>query len=364
MMIAKKTTASALVFVLALSLSACQTTTGSMSKSGTDNDRIAGAMASAARDAAGSGYFSESLAINEKLYHDNPNRPETILAYARDLRRAGRIDDAKLVIRTPALGKKADEPLLTEAALVMVAEGNYAEAVGFAEKAIAKNPKSAYAHQALALALSGEGKHANAEDSFATALSIWPEGRDQTAVINNLAMSQAAQGKIKDAKATMAMATGEALRSEVYQNNRSFLSSLDEGQVAMKTNVINFEPVTAADEKVAGAVMVMKPTQKPHSEKPDVVASRAPMPEQAQLRGPQEVGHVEPLPVTAVEKQEISLIKKNEPQKLETISPAAGGTSIRPTPLFDPMPKNSKKPWWKMGFTPNDNTAARSGLNK
>lgn len=323
----KRTSASAIVFVLALSLSACQTT-GSTSTTDVKNSRVAGAMASAARDAAGSGRLSESLAINEKLYHDNPNNIETILAYARDLRRAGRIDDAKLVIRTPALGKAASEPMLTEAALVMIAEGNYSEAKDFAEKAVTKDSKSAFAHQAMALALSGKGQHAEAEEAFKNALTLWPQGRDQTAVINNLAMSQAAQGKIKDARATMAMATGEALRSETYQNNRALLASLNDGQVVKK-----------ADTRMMGGP-----------------------------RAPQTANAMQALPVPKVEKQKIATVaapkKEAQETRPENISPAAGDTTYvntktRPTPLFDAA---EQKPWWQ-GMKPNENPTKRGGLN-
>lgn len=368
MMDAKRATVSVLALTLALGLAACQTT-GSMSKAPSENSRIAGAMADAAKDAAGSGRLSESLAINEKLYHDNPNNPERVLAYARDLRRMGRIGDAKLVIRTPALSKNASEPMLTEAALVMIGDGNYDEAVTFAEKAIAKNASAADAHQAMALALSGNGRHKEAEEAFARALALWPEGRNQTAVINNLAMSQAAQGKIKEARATMAMATGEALRSKVYQNNRAFLASLDDADpsVKMQNEPIAFETVPVEEEKLSGSVLAMKPVQKPVTETSE---PRAPKPQ------PEIVAQAEPAPVMAVEKQEIALakkeIKKETAEKPEAISPAAGSvtatSAVRPTPLFDPEPEGGKnaanKPWWKMGFTPNDNSAKRSGLNK
>jgi Flp pilus assembly protein TadD len=193
---------------------------------------VTGAMARAADTAAKSGMANESLALNEKLYQRDPRNPDYILAYSRNLRRVGRLDDAILVVRTPANGKKATEPLITECAMVLVAQGQYLQAQKFAEKAVYKNPKSPDAKQALALAFSGLGDHFKAQQYFQDALDLWPEGRDKTPVINNLAMSQAAQGKVLEARSTMALATGEALSSPVYQNNRSFLASLNVADVA------------------------------------------------------------------------------------------------------------------------------------
>jgi Flp pilus assembly protein TadD len=193
---------------------------------------VSGAMARAADAAAKGGMPQESLALNAKLYKRDPRNPDYILAYSRSLRRAGQLDDAILVIRTPANAKKATEPLITECAMVLVAQGQYLQAQQFAEKAVYKNPKSPDAKQALALAFSGLGDHFKAQQYFQDALDLWPEGRDKTPVINNLAMSQAAQGKVLEARSTMALATGEALSSPVYQNNRSFLASLDVKDVA------------------------------------------------------------------------------------------------------------------------------------
>lgn len=215
--------------LLALCLSGCQNfTPGKATAAKTSDKGVAGAIASAAQDAAGSGMIKESLLFNEKLYRSDPHNPEYILNYARDLRRAGRTADAKLVIRTPAKGPRATEPLLTECALTLIAAGEYNEALTFAQKAVEKNDKSPDAHQALALALSGLGKYADAQLQFQEAMDLWPEKRDRTSIINNLAMSLAAQGKINEARTVMSLATGEALRSEVYQNNRALLDGLEE----------------------------------------------------------------------------------------------------------------------------------------
>lgn len=191
-------------------------------------------IAEAAKDAASSGRPKESLMFNEKLYRSDPRNNDYILAYARDLRRAGRIDDALLVVRTPAKNKKATSPILTECAMVLISDGKYDEAMGFAQKALQKDGKSPDAHQALALAMSGMGEHEDAELQFKKALDLWPEKRDRTPIINNLAMSMAAQGKITQARDVMSQATGEALTSETYQTNRALLESLKDRPQAEK----------------------------------------------------------------------------------------------------------------------------------
>ncbi|MBU6235381.1 MAG: hypothetical protein KGQ41_06015 [Alphaproteobacteria bacterium] len=260
------------ILVAALALSACQTT-GATPKSAMakSDSKIAGAMADAARDAANSGKIGESLAINEKLYRSDPNNQSFILAYARDLRRAGKVDDARLVIRTPALSPDATASMQTEAAMVLIADGDYKEALTFAEKAVDKDATSPDALQAQALALSGLGRHAEAEDAFTKAYTLWPQARNKTSVINNLAMSQAAQGKVDEANKTMALATGEALRSEVYQNNRAYLKILRDTNVSENVTM----PATMPAMKVANVtsddlkdepVISMKPAHKPETE--------------------------------------------------------------------------------------------------
>lgn len=325
---------SGVVVLAALLLAGCQTT-GSTAKTGSlANQRVAGAMAAAARDAASSGRIEESLAINRKLYLANPNDKAHILAYARDLRRAGRIDDARLVIRTPSLGSDATPAMQTEAAMVLIAAGDYSEARQFAEKAIAAAPASPDAYQALALAQSGEGNHEDAEAAFSKAFTLWPNDRDKTSVINNLAVSQLAQGKVTEAGKTMSMATGEALKSEVYQNNRSYLKTLRDLPVAAKENTaaevmpaVTISTVDSEAMEPETVLIVAKPERKP------VVADLA---------------------VSVSDEDVLSA----ETYKLEP----ASGSATGPTPLFDDGYGQTKKKSLT-GLTPLEPHNRRFGLN-
>jgi|GEM_PF-2072220 len=250
-----------LACVSSLALTGCPAaTTG---KSGKESS-LSTAIASAAKDAANSGDQQQSLMFTQRLYKQDPNNADYIVNYAKDLRRAGRVEDAKLVIRTPALGKRADAKMLTEAAMVLVSAGEYDEAMSFAQKALEKNGKSPDAHHALALAMSGLEEHAGAQLQFQKALDLWPEGRDQTPILNNLAMSMAAQGKISDAKLIMSMATGEALTSRTYQTNRALLGTLEDKEVKVEK-----VPIDAPDsgdhikiEKPADSVKNKQPKAK------------------------------------------------------------------------------------------------------
>lgn len=234
MMVGRSRSSLLIAMLLAsVSLSACGTLnkTAGVGKGATatdtsQNSRLSDAIASAARDAQKDGMTQESLMFQSKLYHQDPNNPDKILNYARALRYTNRIDDAILVVRTPAKGPRATEPMMTEAAMILISAGQYDEALSFAQRAVEKNGKSVDAHHALALALSGLGKYEDAQLQFQETIQMWPESRDQTAVINNLAMSLAAQGKIAEARTAMSMATGEALRSQTYQNNRAMLEAL------------------------------------------------------------------------------------------------------------------------------------------
>jgi Flp pilus assembly protein TadD len=239
-----------LIALSMLALSGCDHFHGKTAQAKGDGaaskDKVAGAIASAAADAANEGNTADALAFQQKLYNGDPRNPDYILSYARALRHAGRIDDALLVVRTPAKGPRATEPLMTECAMVLIAGGQYEEALDFAQKALEKDDDSAGAHQALALALSGLNKNADAELQFRRSLELWPEDADKTPIINNLAMSMAAQGKISEARKVMAMATGEALKSATYQNNRAMLDSLkDRDIVGQKLTVQSTAEITS-----------------------------------------------------------------------------------------------------------------------
>jgi len=238
----------ALALVSSLALAACSGMPGkaSSTRGAKMNNKasVAGAIASAAADAESGGNTADALAFQQKLYYADPRNPEYILSYARALRRAGKIEDALLVIRTPASEKRAKEPLKTEAAMVLIAAGRYDQAMEFAQGALSKGSKSSAAHQALALSMSGLGKNAEAEEQFREALKYWPENLDKTPVINNLAMALAAQGKISEARAIMSQATGEALKSEVYQNNRAMLDSLKDRDIVVSPITTKSSTVT------------------------------------------------------------------------------------------------------------------------
>lgn len=234
-----------------LSLAACQnmhgTSPGSFNGGGSRVDR---AISSAARDAANAGQLGQSFAFYEKLYRKAPNNEGFAIDYARALRKTGRVDDAKLVVGANARKEKASAPLLTEYAFVLITAGEYENAQIYAKRAVTKASKSAQAHHALALALSGLGKHAEAETQFREALVLWPVNTNQTAVINNLAVCLAAQGKIAQAQETMGMATGEALTNPTYQNNRVLMDNFEHSGIVR-------EPVTHAG--LAAASGRMKP---------------------------------------------------------------------------------------------------------
>lgn len=206
-------------------LGGCTTT---KSKTADNDMRIAQALSSAADEAASGGMMQQSLSFQERIYKKDPKDPTAIVNYARALRKVGRVDDARLVVQSAAQARRAPIEVLTEYAMVLVASGDFNAALGAAQSATEKSKKSAPAIHALALALAGLGQYEDAQLQFQQALRIWPEDQDKTPIINNLAMCLAAQGKIAEARSVMALASGEALDSAVYQNNRALLQSLDD----------------------------------------------------------------------------------------------------------------------------------------
>jgi len=262
----KKTGLRLLVLSSLLALGACQNFSqpaGSYQRR--SDDRVAGAMVSAARDAADEGMMGQSLAFHEKLYNRDPRNTEYIINYAAALRRVGRVDDATLVVRTPARDPKAGAPILTEAALVLIAGAKYEEAKTFAKRAVDTDKKSPDAWHALALAESGQQNFKSAQGHFEKALSLWPEHRDKTPVINNLAMCLTVQGRVDKAREVMALATGEALQSRTYQNNRALLDILQDVPRVEKLPPLEMASKDAAEDMADEKTP--KPESKPEKEK-------------------------------------------------------------------------------------------------
>jgi Flp pilus assembly protein TadD len=146
----------------------------------------------------------------------NPADVEAALAYARGLRASGARREALAVLDKAAGKPAADRRLQLERGLLALELGQ----TGKAEKLLrgAYDPKAPdwRLHSALGAALASGGRQHEAQAQFAKALALAP---DHPAVLNNLALSYALDGKAAEAEQLLRTARpgpGEAVT--VQQN--------------------------------------------------------------------------------------------------------------------------------------------------
>jgi len=190
----------ALIACTALSLSACNATTGS--SNGTIGQRInaslGGILAQETKnDNYDKGYSASDLKRIENTYKSNTSDPKAAVNYARVLREFDYINRASIVLRPFAQDSESPAETKTEFAAIQLANGNYAEAEEFAQKAIDQEPANYDAYHYLGIALDAQGDHAAAETAFRSGLDNW-QG-DATPIMNNLALNLASQGYFTEA---------------------------------------------------------------------------------------------------------------------------------------------------------------------
>jgi Flp pilus assembly protein TadD len=136
----------------------------------------------------------QALAFAHKA---NPTDPAAALAYARALRATGAKAEALSVLDTAAKGKAADRRLTLERGLLALDLGDAAKAETLLRAAHDPKAPDWRLHSGLGAALASRGKQPEAQAQFAKALALAP---NHPAVLNNLAISYALDGKAAEAE--------------------------------------------------------------------------------------------------------------------------------------------------------------------
>jgi Flp pilus assembly protein TadD len=130
--------------------------------------------------------------------------PKGALAEARALRQAGNRKAAlDLLERVVAEGKK-DRALEAEHALMVLESGDALRAEKLLKPLVARPSADWRLHSAYGSALAAIGRHPDAQIQFAKALELAPE---HPAVLNNLALSYALDGRPEDAERLLRQVT-------------------------------------------------------------------------------------------------------------------------------------------------------------
>lgn len=208
---------------MGLSLAACQTTSSSSyqpqdMENLTQIDKV---LMRAANDAQARGKADESLELLENMYRRNSNDPSIAARYARSLRYAQRYQRASIVL-TP-FARKYDEhkntDVIIEYSALKSAMGDYGIAEEYGRQAVNNAAEIARGHHVLGIALDAQGHHKEAEEQFREALINW-QG-DPAALLNNLGLNLAAQGKVEEAIDVLSKAAAaNPGRMEIERNLR------------------------------------------------------------------------------------------------------------------------------------------------
>lgn len=227
--------AGALIF----SLSGCETTnTGASSTSDqnmnvAENDDVVDQVL--ARSSASSSFDrrTESLLVVERAYKRNPNDMTTTINYARALRQEGLAKRAILILK-PHLSENPEHAgALTEFAAANLALGRYQDAEGAARRAVVEDPEMHRAYHALGVALDAQGFHKQAEVAFRRGLEHW-EG-DPVPILNNLALSLAAQGYLDESLSILRRASASAPNRREIERNLRIITALHENMQGRAT---------------------------------------------------------------------------------------------------------------------------------
>lgn len=185
--------------------------------------RAAAASAEAARDYKGAAQHWGTL------YQRHPKNAEIALGLARVLRYAGQPQQSADIIQAQLESKPGDPDLLTELGKDYLAADRLPLALANLERARTAAPNRWDVHSALGVALDASGRFGEAAEAYAQALALSP---DNPRILNNLALSQALDGRLDDAIATLKRAADHPKAGSQIRQNLAMLLALkgDEAQ--------------------------------------------------------------------------------------------------------------------------------------
>jgi Flp pilus assembly protein TadD len=199
-------------FTCALLLSASVVVAGCQTKSAKldEGDPIA-------TGSTGAPSFTKTAELGERWKAD-PKNTELALAYADGLEKLGQSDQQIQVLEATSARNPQDINLKAIYGKKLLASGRSNDAIPVLE-AVAQSGKADWrAHSALGSAYDQDSQHAKARVSYEKALALQP---NEISVLNNMGMSYALEGNLKQAESTLRMAMdqpGSKAMPKIRQN--------------------------------------------------------------------------------------------------------------------------------------------------
>ena len=189
-----------------------------------ERDAIDRALAQAASGGDGADPKAGSLFVLERAYKRQPDNINATISYARALRQEGLPQRALLILKPHLQDQPKHVQALTEYAASHLALGRYQDAESAARKAVVEDPEYYRAYHVLGVALDAQGFHKQAETAFRRGLEHW-QG-DPVPILNNLALSLAAQGYLEDSLSILRRAAASAPNRTEIERNLRIISAL------------------------------------------------------------------------------------------------------------------------------------------
>lgn len=137
--------------------------------------------------------YGEAIDHYQKLVQDKPGAIEGVLGLARNLRWAGRVDEAARALKKARPQFGSDQRYLAELGKVRLIQGNSTDGVELLERATQSHTEDWRLYSALGIGNDYLERYAAAEAAYKKALEMCP---DDSAVMNNLGVSQALSGQM------------------------------------------------------------------------------------------------------------------------------------------------------------------------
>ena len=211
---------SILIFCLGALLAGCAHEAEPVQKS----DAVIDEMSRRAALAAESTHDYEAAAGNWNiLYQRHPDDPALALNLARDLREAGKLQNAIDVMNGFVDHHGPSDTMLAELGKDYLAADRFGLAERTLRQAATLAPGDWHILSALGVTLDYQGNHAEAQDTYRRALVLSP---DNPVLLNNLGLSQAQSGRLADALSTLKRAVDQPAATAQVRQNLALIQAL------------------------------------------------------------------------------------------------------------------------------------------
>lgn len=189
-------------------------------------DPFVQSMMTASIEAEQLGNMTDMLVFARKSYDKDTDNPDVVWRYARALRMNDEVAKALEVLKPFTVRDGMPAMIYTEYAAGLLSDGRLEEAQAYAARATKMAPDSPRVWNIAGVAADATGDHDTAQTHLNKALGLVPDGDERTraVVLNNLALSLAAQGKTEEAEKMSERAMTGAQYYPQIRTNRTALN--------------------------------------------------------------------------------------------------------------------------------------------